>query len=126
MTTTAAPNVVWKNEKRPTRCPTRVAKPGGRPFARVGWAKQRTKAMLWSSDRDLALFGQMPVVDPVPDLEQVLITILDRVRGLLPRVTCAVWLADSGSGELVCQQAAGSQSGPQDDLLFPARRSGEQ
>ncbi|MBN1583027.1 MAG: GAF domain-containing sensor histidine kinase [Anaerolineae bacterium] len=107
---TTAPSGIWKNAKRPARCLSRVAKPSERPFVRAGWAEQRIAARSQLPERGLALPGQMPVAGPVAHLEQVLVTVLDKVRALLPRVTCAIWLADMESGELVCQQATGSQS----------------
>jgi PAS domain S-box-containing protein len=44
------------------------------------------------------------------DVDQVLITLLDDVPHLLPRVSASVWLTDPATGNLVCQRAVGIQS----------------
>ena len=44
------------------------------------------------------------------DLSQVLVTVLGEVRHLLDVAACSVWLIDSKTDELVCQQATGPQS----------------
>ena len=44
------------------------------------------------------------------DLDEVLATILEEVRRLLGIVASSIWLVDSETGELVCQQASGSRN----------------
>lgn len=44
------------------------------------------------------------------DLDQVLISVLEEVRGLLNVVACSVWLVDETTNELVCRQSVGPQS----------------
>jgi signal transduction histidine kinase/DNA-binding response OmpR family regulator len=44
------------------------------------------------------------------DLDQVLTTIVEEVHLLLNVLSCSVWLIDPKTRELVCRQAAGSQS----------------
>lgn len=41
------------------------------------------------------------------DLDQVLSTVLERVRHLLDVTACSVWLVDPETGELICKQATG-------------------
>ncbi len=41
------------------------------------------------------------------DLHQVLSTVLDEVSMLCPTISAAVWLVDSASGDLICEQAIG-------------------
>jgi PAS domain S-box-containing protein len=44
------------------------------------------------------------------DLDHVLVIFLEEVRHLLEIAAGSIWLADPGSGELVCQQSTGRQS----------------
>ncbi len=44
------------------------------------------------------------------DLDQVLVTILEGVRGLLDVLGASIWLIDPETGDLVCRQVADSQS----------------
>jgi PAS domain S-box-containing protein len=47
------------------------------------------------------------------DLDQVLATVLEEIRGSLNVAACSVWLIDRDSGDLVCRQA----TGPESDLV---------
>jgi len=67
------------------------------------------------------------------DLDQVFVTVLEEVRRLLDVVGCSVWLTDSETDELVCQQVTGPQSeivrgwrlAPGEGLVGWVARSGE-
>lgn len=66
---------------------------------------------LLKRNRALALLNQSAqTVNSILDLDQVLISVLEEVQGLLDVVYCSVWLIDRESGKLVCEQAAGPRS----------------
>ncbi len=74
-------------------------------------ARKQTEETLKQRNRELALLDRVGrTFSSTLDLDQVLITILEEVRRLLDVAACSLWLIDTESGELVCQQANGPQS----------------
>jgi len=70
--------------------------------------RKRTEGILQQRNRELEvlnLAGQ--AFSSVLDLDQVLVTVLEEVRGLLSAVASSVWLVDPETGELCCRQATG-------------------
>jgi PAS domain S-box-containing protein len=67
------------------------------------------------------------------DLDQVLVNVLEEVRGLLSVTASSIWLVDPETDELVCQQATGPQNervrgwrlAPGQGLAGRAARSGQ-
>jgi len=73
--------------------------------------RKRMEEALRRRNRELALLNRASqALVSTLDLDQVLVTVLEEVRGLLDVVACSIWLVDSATGELVCQQATGPQS----------------
>jgi PAS domain S-box-containing protein len=71
----------------------------------------QTDVELRRRNRELALLhraGQALI--SVLDLDQVLVTIIDETCDLLDADGVSVWLIDTQTGDLVCQQASGPQS----------------
>lgn len=71
--------------------------------------RQRAEETLRRRNHELALLnraGQM--LSSTLDLDQVLATVLEEVRGLLDVTTVSVWLADPVAKRLVCKQATGA------------------
>ena len=61
-------------------------------------------------EQELALLKRVnQVLNSSLDLDRVLAAALEETRRLLNAAACSVWLNDSQSGELVCQQASGPQ-----------------
>jgi PAS domain S-box-containing protein len=76
--------------------------------AKVRLARKQAEEALRESNRKLALINRASqLLGSTLDLDQVLTTFLEQVRHLLNVVACSVWLIDTQSGELVCQQATG-------------------
>ena len=72
--------------------------------------RKRAEEALRQHNRELALLnraGQM--FSSTLDLDQVLVTVLEEVRGLLGVTASSVWLLDTETRELVCQQATGPE-----------------
>jgi signal transduction histidine kinase len=62
-------------------------------------------------NRNLTLLNQASqAFSSTLDLDRVLVTVLDEVRHLLGLVACSIWLIDEATGDLVCQEATGSES----------------
>ncbi len=73
--------------------------------------RKQTEEALRLRNRDLALLNQVAqALNSTLDLDQVLVIALEEMRRLMNVTACSVWLIDPGTGELVCQQATGSQS----------------
>jgi signal transduction histidine kinase/ActR/RegA family two-component response regulator len=67
--------------------------------------------MLRQRNHELALLNRASqALGFTLNLGQVLVTILEEVRRLLNVIACSVWLIDSETKELVCQQSAGPGS----------------
>jgi PAS domain S-box-containing protein len=59
-------------------------------------------------DGELALFNRVShVFNSSHDLDQILVVLMEEVRRLLEVTACSIWLIDSETQELVCQQAIG-------------------
>jgi signal transduction histidine kinase len=72
---------------------------------------KRTERTLQQRNRELAMLNRASqALASTLDLDQVLVSVLDRVRRLLGIVACSIWLVDPETGELVCRQSAGPQS----------------
>ncbi len=87
----------------------------GRNFIQGTWhditERRQTEQALRQRNRELMLFNQAShALSSSLDLNQVLGTVLDETRHLLNAVACSIWLVDSETGDLVCQQATGIQS----------------
>jgi signal transduction histidine kinase/DNA-binding response OmpR family regulator len=73
--------------------------------------RKQTEETLRQRNRELALLNRSSrAFSSILDLDQVLVTVLEEVRHLLNAVACSVWLTNSETGELVCQQATGPQN----------------
>jgi PAS domain S-box-containing protein len=73
--------------------------------------RKRAEEGLRQRTQQLALLNQVShAFGSTLDLDEVLATILDKVRDLLDVTGCSVWLRDPKTGDLVCRQAAGPNS----------------
>lgn len=73
--------------------------------------RKRAEETLRQRNRELALLNRAgQVFSSCLELNQVLITVLEEVRGLLDVTACSVWLSDPESKELVCQQSTDPSS----------------
>ena len=73
--------------------------------------RRQTEEIVRQRNQELTLLNRAAhALSSSLDLDQVLDTILDEVRHLLDAVACLIWLIDSETNELVCQQTAGMQS----------------
>jgi signal transduction histidine kinase len=69
-----------------------------------------TEETLRQRNRELALIHHAgPAFSSTLDLDRVLVSVLEETGRLLDVVGCSVWLVDSETGELFCQQATGPQ-----------------
>ncbi len=74
-------------------------------------ARRETAEALQRRNRELTLLNRAgQALTSTLDLQEVLTIVLEEVRQLLGIVAASVWLIDPETGELVCQQATGSQS----------------
>ena len=74
-------------------------------------ARKRMADTLQNRNWELALLNRAShTLISTLDLDQVLVSVLEEVRRLLGIVATSVWLLESGTDELVCRQATGSQS----------------
>ncbi|HDQ73985.1 MAG TPA: GAF domain-containing sensor histidine kinase [Chloroflexi bacterium] len=72
---------------------------------------ERAAQKLHQRNRELALLNRAShIINATLDLDEVLVTVLEEVRGLLDVVACSVWLADPITNELVCRQATGPRT----------------
>ncbi|HET89383.1 MAG TPA: PAS domain S-box protein [Chloroflexi bacterium] len=77
-------------------------------------ALKRAEGSLQRRNHELALLNRASeALIATLDLDETLINILEETRHLLGVTACSIWLLDSESGELVCQQA----TGPKRDLV---------
>lgn len=68
----------------------------------------RARDTLLRRDGELALFNRVShVFNSSHDLSQILAVLMEEVRRLLEVTACSIWLVDSETQELVCQQAIG-------------------
>ncbi len=73
--------------------------------------RKRMEESLRRRNRELSLLNQAgQTLNASLQLEEVLGTVLEEVRGLLGVVGCSAWLWDLEAGDLVCRQATGPQS----------------
>ena len=73
--------------------------------------RRRTEEALRRRNRELALLNQVgQELTSMLDLNQVLVNTLEEVRRLLGITACSVWLVDTETEEVVCQQAIGPSS----------------
>jgi PAS domain S-box-containing protein len=73
--------------------------------------RKRAEETLRRRNRELALLNRASqAFTSTLDLDQVLVNVLEEIRRLLDVSASSVWLIDRETGELVCQQATGSQS----------------
>jgi len=73
--------------------------------------RKRAEDMLRQRDRELSLLDQASrAFNSTLHLDQVLTTVLEKVRRLLDVIACSIWLVDSETDELVCRQATGPKS----------------
>lgn len=73
--------------------------------------RRETAEALQRHNRELTLLNRAgQALTSTLDLQAVLTMVLEEVRQLLGIVAASVWLIDPETGELVCQQATGSQS----------------
>jgi PAS domain S-box-containing protein len=73
--------------------------------------RKRAEERLRRRTQQLALLNQIgQTFGSTLDLDEVLATILDKVRDLLNVTGCSVWLREPQSGDLVCRQATGPDS----------------
>jgi PAS domain S-box-containing protein len=73
--------------------------------------RKRAQEALQRRNRELELLNRVgQAFVSTLDLDQVIVTVLEEVRGLLSVVACSLWLIDPTSHELVCRQATGPQS----------------
>ena len=73
--------------------------------------RKRAEEALRRRNRELALLNRAgQALISTLDLDQILVTVLEEVCGLLGAVASSVWLVDPASDELVCQQATGPHS----------------
>ncbi|MCP4544480.1 MAG: response regulator [Chloroflexi bacterium] len=73
--------------------------------------RKRAENALRQRHRELALLNQAgQAFSSTLDLDQVFLTILEEVRRLMRVIACSIWLIDSETGELVCQQATGPKN----------------
>jgi PAS domain S-box-containing protein len=71
----------------------------------------RAEQALLKRNRELTLLNRAgQAFSSTLDLDQVLVTVLEEVCGLLDVTACSVWLIDSDTGELVCRQATDPSS----------------
>jgi PAS domain S-box-containing protein len=72
---------------------------------------RQTEESLQQRSRQLAALNRAShALSSTLDLDQVLIAVLEELRGLLEVTASSVWLLDHETGELVCRQATGPQS----------------
>lgn len=73
--------------------------------------RKQTEEALQQHTRQLAALNRAShALSSTLDLDQVLIAVLEEVRGLLGVTASSVWLIDRETDELVCRQAIGPQS----------------
>jgi len=73
--------------------------------------RARVEEALRQRNRELALLNRAGrALTSTLDLSRVLDAVLEEVRRLLDVVACSVWLIDSETDELVCQQVTGPKS----------------
>jgi PAS domain S-box-containing protein len=73
--------------------------------------RKRTEETLRRRNRELALLNQVgQELTSMLDLNKVLVNTLEEVRRLLGITACSVWLVDTETKEIVCQQAIGPNS----------------
>jgi len=73
--------------------------------------RKRAEEALRQRNRELAMLNRAgQALASTLDLDQVLVTILEEVRHLLGVVASSIWLTDSETDELVCEQVTGPQS----------------
>ena len=73
--------------------------------------RKQAEEALRQRNRELAMLNQAgQAFSSTLELEQVLDVLLEEVRHLMDVVACSVWLIESETGELVCQQVIGPQS----------------
>ncbi len=69
--------------------------------------RKRVEEALLARTRELTLLNETGQAFAFSlDLDQVLITVLSRVRQIIDIAACSIWLVDRESGELVCREAA--------------------
>lgn len=73
--------------------------------------RKRVEAALRQRNRELALFNRVGrALSSTLDLDEVLETLLQEVRGLLGIVASSVWLVEPETGALVCRHATGPRN----------------
>jgi len=73
--------------------------------------RKRMEESLRRRNRELSLLNQAgQTLNASLQLQEVLGSVLEEVRGLLGVVGCSTWLRDPDAGDLVCRQATGPQS----------------
>jgi PAS domain S-box-containing protein len=74
--------------------------------------RKQTEDALLQRNRELELLSRVgQAFVSILDLDHVLVRVLEELRRLLGVTAASVWLIEPESGELVCRQAVGSQSG---------------
>ena len=80
--------------------------------------RKRAEGALRQHNRELAFLNRAGrMFASTLDLDRVLVTVLEEVRGLLGVTAASIWLVDTRTRELVCQQA----TGPQGEALLGTR-----
>jgi len=73
--------------------------------------RKQMEEALRRRNRELAMLNRAGrLLNSSLDLDHVLTTVLEEMRGFLKIAACSVWLMDQETDELVCQQATGPQS----------------
>ena len=71
--------------------------------------QERTEEMMRLCDLELQLHNQASqALNSSLNLDHVLVTVLEEVRGLMDVVGSSVWLTDAETGDLICRQATGA------------------
>ncbi len=71
-------------------------------------ALKQAEGSLQRRNRELALLNRAgEALISTLDLDETLVNILEETRHLLDVIACSIWLLDTESGDLVCQQATG-------------------
>lgn len=74
--------------------------------------QRKIERNLRRKNRELALLNRVNTkLTATLDLDQVLVSVLEEVRGMLNVSACSVWLVDPATGELVCRQSTDANSG---------------
>ena len=71
--------------------------------------QERTEEKIRLCDLELKLHNQASqALNSSLNLDHVLVTVLEEVRGLMDVVGSSIWLTDSETGDLICRQATGA------------------